>query len=110
MLIQQAHEDDRGARSPIPQWVERFTDGSPQHIALKVTKLEDSVRALADAGVRFIGQIAGDEDSEFRTIYAEPDLVDGVPHTVLELIERHWGFTGFLSMQSLETLMRSSEA
>lgn len=108
VLIQQAHEDARGASSPIPAWVERFTDGDAHHIAIVVDRLEDAVETLGEAGMRFIGQIVGDIDSEFRQIYAEPEVVDGVPATVLELIERRWGFTGHMSLNSPENVLPNS--
>jgi hypothetical protein len=105
VLIQQAHEDARGAKSPIPQWVERFTDGQVHHVAILVDRIERAVETLRDAGLTFAGQISGDEDSEFRQIYVEPEIADGEPFTVLELIERHWGYTGFLSLNSPESGM-----
>lgn len=109
VLIQQAFEDARGAHSPIPAWVERFTDGQLHHIAIAVDRLEHAVATLGEAGLSFVGQIVGDTDSEFRHIYARPDIVDGLPATVLELVERHWGFTGFLSLSSPETGMGRSD-
>lgn len=103
VLIQQAHEDARGAHSPIPAWVERFTDGQLHHVAIEVDRLEHAVTTLRAAGISFIGRIVGDTDSEFRHIYVEPELLDGEPSTVLELVERHWGYTGFLSLNSPES-------
>ncbi|MBC8145612.1 MAG: hypothetical protein H7X80_08490 [bacterium] len=105
VLIQQAHEDARGTRSPIPAWVQRFTDGLPHHIAIEVDRMEDAVEALTKAGITFVGKIVGDKASEFRQIYAQPEIIDGVPATVLELVERRWGFTGHLSLNSPETVM-----
>jgi hypothetical protein len=105
VLIQQAFEDARGAHSPIPAWVARHTDGELHHVAIAVDRLEHAVAALGEAGISFIGQIVGDADSEFRHIYAQPDLVDGEASSVLEFVERHWGFTGFLSLTSPETGM-----
>lgn len=110
VLIQQAHEDARGASSPIPAWVERFTDGQLHHIGIMVDRLEDAVAALSTVGIGFVGQISGDGDSEFRNVYAEPQMVDGLPATVLELVERRWGFTGFLSLNSLERIMLRPDA
>lgn len=105
VLIQQAHEDARGARSPIPAWVERFTDGLPHHIAVEVDRIEDAVDVLGKAGIEFVGKIVGDSASEFRQIYAQPEMIDGIAATVLELVERRWGFSGHLSLNSPETLM-----
>lgn len=103
VLIQQAHEDARGASSPIPAWVERYTDGQLHHVAIAVDRLEHAVATLGEGGVSFVGQIVGDTDSEFRHIYAKPDAGDSMPATILELVERHWGFTGFLSISSPES-------
>jgi hypothetical protein len=105
VLIQQAHEDARGLRSPIPAWVDKFTDGMPHHVAVGVDRLEEAVAALRGAGMEFVGKIVGDSDSEFRQIYAMPEIIDGIPATVLELVARRWGFTGYLSLNSPETLM-----
>jgi hypothetical protein len=103
VLIQQAHEDARGEKSPIPGWVERHTDASVHHLAIVVDRLEDAVQALSEAGITFSGNIVGDADSEFRQIYVAPETRDGEPYTVLELVERHWGYTGFLSLNSPES-------
>jgi hypothetical protein len=97
VYLDQAVPDARGAESEIPQWVERFTDGTLHHIAINVDRLEPAIDRLTKFGLAFTGQIIGEPDSEFRQIYTEPEMVDGHPFTTLELIERRWGYTGFLS-------------
>src|SRR5512133_528017 len=95
VLVQQAHADHRGGPSPIRDWVERFTDGQPQHIAILVDKLEHAVKALSAGGVQFLSGQAPHPNDQYRQIYTVPEMVDGAPFTVLELVERRWGFAGF---------------
>lgn len=97
IYIDQAFIDNRGARSPIPGWVEKFTDGQLHHIAINVDVLEPAIERLESLGVQFTGTIVGDPGSEFRQIYVQPEIIDGEEFTTLELIERRWGYTGFLS-------------
>lgn len=97
LYIDQAFIDGRGERSPIPKWVERFSDGQLHHLAICVDTMERAIERFQEIGVRFTGQIIGDPGSAFRSIYTEPEQVDGEAFTTLELVERRWGYTGFLS-------------
>jgi len=97
IYIDQAFNDQRGAMSPIPAWVERFTDGQLHHIAISVDLLERAIDRFQTLGVRFRGEIVGEPGSEFRQIYTEPEIVDGEAFSTLELLERRWGYAGFLS-------------
>lgn len=97
IYIDQAFIDQRGAMSPIPAWVEKFTDGQLHHVAINVDTIEQAIEGFSKLGVQFRGNIIGEPGSEFRQIYAEPEMVDSEPFTMLELVERRWGYTGFLS-------------
>jgi hypothetical protein len=97
LYIDQAFQDTRGADSAIPHWVEKFNDGQLHHIAINVDRIEHAIARLEELGIRFTGEIIGEPASEFRQISTEPEMVDGEPYTTLELIERRWGYTGFLS-------------
>ncbi len=97
IYIDQAFPEARGERSPIPKWVERFSDGQLHHLAISVDTIEMAIERFQALGVRFTGQIIGDPGNAFRTIYTEPEVVDGEAFTTLELVERRWGYTGFLS-------------
>ncbi len=97
LYLDQAFEDQRGAESLIPAWVEKFTDGQLHHIGISVDRMEPAVERLTALGVTFVGEIMGAPDSEFRQIYAEPEMIDDMAYTTLELVERRWGFAGFLS-------------
>jgi hypothetical protein len=97
VYIDQAFTDHRGKSSLIPAWVAKFTDGNLHHIAISVERIEFAVARLGSLGLRFVGEIMGAPDSEFRQIYTEPEVVDGEAFSVLELVERRWGYAGFLS-------------
>jgi hypothetical protein len=83
-----------------PAWVAKYTDGTLHHIAINVGSIEDAVERLAKLGLAFAGEIIGEPQSEYRQIYTEPEMIDGAPFTTLELVERRWGYTGFLSPAS----------
>lgn len=97
IYLDQAFHDQRGADSPLTGWVNRFTDGGLHHIAISVGTLEVAMKGLRALGIQFVGEIIGEVGSEYRQVYTVPEMVDGEPYTTLELIERRWGFTGFLS-------------
>jgi hypothetical protein len=97
IYLDQAFPDARGAESEIPSWVGRFTDGTLHHMAINVGSIEHAVERLSQLGITFTGEIIGEPNSEYRQIYTEPELVDGEPFTTLELVERRWGYIGFLS-------------
>jgi hypothetical protein len=100
IYLDQAFPDARGAESEIPAWVAKYTDGTLHHIAINVGSIEDAVERLAKLGLAFAGEIIGEPQSEYRQIYTEPEMIDGAPFTTLELVERRWGYTGFLSPAS----------
>lgn len=97
IYIDQAFSDQRGATSLIPAWVQKFTDGQIHHLAICVERIEFAIERLGSLGVRFVGEIMGAPDSEFRQIYTEPEIVGGEQFSVLELVERRWGYAGFLA-------------
>lgn len=100
VYIDQPFRDHRGADSTIGSWVDRFGDGGLHHVAVAVDDLDSAQVRLEALGLRFSGSITGITGGPFRQIYTEPELMDGSPHTVLELVERRWGFIGFWSPQS----------
>ena len=97
IYLDQAFPEARGAESEIPDWVARHTDGVLHHIAINVGSIEHAVERLTSLGIAFTGQIIGEPQSEYRQIYTEPEMIDGHAFTTLELVERRWGYTGFLS-------------
>lgn len=103
VYIDQAFGEGRGNDSVIAGWVEKFTDGTLHHIAINVDNMEHAVERLSAAGLTFSGEILGESGSAFRQIYTQAEIVDGEAFTVLELIERRWGYTGFLSPEARNT-------
>jgi hypothetical protein len=103
IYIAQAFTDQRGAESSFPGWVQRFSDRNLHHIGVLVDNVEVAIERMHSLGVPFAGKIEGDRRSGFRHIYTEPEVVESQPFTVLELVERHWGFTGFISQPNALT-------
>lgn len=99
VYLEQAFLDQRGASSPIHAWVERFSDGQLHHIAVNVDRIDDAVEHMSRIGIRFTGEIIGEPESGFRQVYAEPEIVEGEEFTTFEVVERRWGYSGFLSPQ-----------
>jgi hypothetical protein len=96
IYMDQAFDDHRGDASGIPEWVRKFSDGGLHHIGICVDVLENAMARFSAHGVAFSNDINGESGSEFRQVYSEPELVDGVPHSLLELVERRWGYAGFV--------------
>ena len=57
--------------------------------------------------IEFSGQIVGAPNTDLRQIFTQPENKNGKAYTVLELIERHNGYQGFLPPQA-DGLMESS--
>ncbi|MCF8720601.1 hypothetical protein [Nitrospina gracilis] len=106
-FIDQAYDDDRGKTSLIPQWVNAHGDECFHHIAVLVEDIELAISALERDGFQMAGDIVGGPASDLRQVFTEPEKRDGNVHTVLELIERHNGYEGFLPPQA-DSLMEST--
>jgi hypothetical protein len=107
LFIDQAYADDRGKTSILPRWVERFGDNTFHHIAVRVEDIEKSIAALEARGVAFAGEIIGERGGDLRQIFSAAEIVDGAAFSVLELTERHRGYTGFSPPQA-NALMQAS--
>jgi len=97
IYLDQAFADARGVGSLIPNWVKQFTDGGLHHIAIVVEDIDVAVERFKSHGVLFEDSISGRLCDPFRQIYSIPEMVDGSAFTVIEIVERRWGYTGFIS-------------
>ncbi len=102
VYLDQAFADHRGAESPIGRWVDTFSDAQLHHIAITVGDIDHAVARLREAGLTFTGEITGTPGGVFRQIYTEPEMVGGEPYTLLELVERRWGYAGFVASAESE--------
>ncbi|MBI4382727.1 MAG: hypothetical protein HY579_01675 [Nitrospinae bacterium] len=107
LFIDQAFAGGRGKGSLIPGWVDAHGDRRFHHIAILVEDIETAIGALQSRGAAFAGEIVGARGSDLRQIFTRPELRDGEAFTVLELIERHNGYAGFLPPQA-DGLMEST--
>ncbi|UCD11281.1 MAG: hypothetical protein JSU88_11615 [Nitrospinaceae bacterium] len=107
LFIDQAFAGERGRGSLIPQWVDAHGDQRFHHIAVLVEDIEAGIKTLKARGIECTGDIVGKRGSDLRQIFTRPEKKDGEPFTVLELIERHNGYSGFLPPQA-EGLMKST--
>ncbi|MCC7439078.1 MAG: hypothetical protein IT211_11350 [Armatimonadetes bacterium] len=97
IYIDQAFAGARGEGSPIPGWVKQFTDAGLHHMAVAVEDIEVAAERFASHGISFEDSILGMPGDPFRQLYSIPEMIAGTPHTVIELVERRWGYTGFIS-------------
>ncbi len=107
LFIDQAFTGERGKTSLIPDWVSAHGDECFHHIAIKVENIEHAMSALEKRGYPVTGSIVGDPGTDLRQIFTQPEMVNGNVFTVLELIERHNGYEGFLPPQA-DGLMEST--
>lgn len=99
IFIDQAFHGARGQNSVIPAWVQTFGD-KVHHMAIQVDDIETAIFYLEKQGIPFVGHIVGDRGTDLRQIFAQPEMKKGKVFTVLEVTERHRGYTGFLSPES----------
>lgn len=107
LFIDQAYEGERGAKSLIPAWVDNHGDQCFHHIAILVEDIESAIAIFNQRGFEMAGDIVGSRSSDLRQIFTQPELKNGQVYSVLELIERHNGYPGFLPPQA-DGLMEST--
>jgi len=109
IFIDQAFDGKRGKDSLIPGWVAAFGDKVLHHVAILVDDIEQAVYFLERQGVPFAGDIVGSKGTDLRQIFTKPETREGKSFTVLELTERHRGYSGFLPPQA-DGLMQSTKS
>ena len=107
IFIDQAFKGARGKGSLIPAWVKAFGDKTLHHVAIRVEDIEQSIFFLEKQNVKFAGQIVGGRGTDLRQIFTEPEKKKSQAFSVIELTERHRGFTGFSPPQA-NRLMEST--
>ncbi|PIQ97572.1 MAG: hypothetical protein COV67_03445 [Nitrospinae bacterium CG11_big_fil_rev_8_21_14_0_20_56_8] len=107
LFIDQAFDGERGKASLIPAWVEAHGDRCFHHLAILVEDIEKSILRFKANGIECVGEIVGGPGSDLRQIFTQPEMREGKVYTVLELIERHNGYMGFLPPQA-DGLMEST--
>ena len=107
LFIDQAFSGERGKDSLIPGWVKAHGDECFHHIAILVEDIEIAMTAMNSNNVQFAGEIVGERGTDLRQIFTKPEERNGQVYSVLELIERHNGYAGFLPPQA-DGLMEST--
>ena len=107
LFIDQAYSGERGKDSLIPGWVEAHGDQCFHHIAILVEDIESAISAMQQRNAQFGGNIVGEPGTDLRQIFTKPEERNGNVYSVLELIERHNGYMGFLPPQA-DGLMEST--
>lgn len=107
LFIDQAFDGDRGQTSLIPDWVYAHGDKCFHHIAIRVQDIEHAINKMKLHNIEFAGQIVGSKNTDLRQIFTQSEVINNKAYTVLELIERHNGYEGFLPPQA-DGLMQSS--
>ncbi|MBT4047007.1 MAG: hypothetical protein HOJ79_10050 [Nitrospina sp.] len=107
LFIDQAFAGERGQTSLIPEWVHVHGDRCFHHIAILVEDIEHAIHQMKAHKFEFVGEIVGARNTNLRQIFTKPEIKQDKAYTVLELIERHNGYQGFLPPQA-DGLMESS--
>lgn len=107
LFVDQAYGNERGSESLIPEWVRAHGDQCFHHIAILTQDIEKAISAIQNSGFEMAGSIVGEPGSDLRQVFTKPEMKQGKAYTVLELIERHNGYAGFLPPQA-DGLMESS--
>ncbi len=100
LFIDQAYDGERGKPSLIPDWVKTFGDKVLHHIAIQVDDIDHAIYGLEKQGVAVAGKVVGDRGTDLRQIFTAPEMKKGKAFSVVELTERHRGYTGFLPPQA----------
>ena len=95
LLLVQPFDGARGKESIIPSWVKTFGEKNLHHAAIQVDDIEKAVFYLEKQSVKMGGSIHGDHGADFRKIFIQPEIKKAKEFTILELVERHRGYSGF---------------
>ena len=107
IFIDQAFDGPRGKKALIPGWVKKFGDKVLHHVAIQVDDIESAIFYLEKQGIPMAGKVVGDKGTDLRQIFTQPEMIKGQAFSVLELAERHRGYSGFLPPQA-DGLMEST--
>jgi hypothetical protein len=107
LFIDQAFNGERGRNSLIPQWVQWHGDLCFHHIAILVEDIEKAIQIFKSRNIQMAGGIIGEPGSNLRQVFTKPENRNDRVYTVLELIQRRSGYTGFLPPQA-DGLMEST--
>ena len=72
-----------------------------------IEEIDAAIKAIGKRGFKVAGQVVGEPGTDLRQVFTEPEMKGGEVFTVLELIERHHGYEGFLPPQA-DGLMEST--
>jgi hypothetical protein len=100
LFIDQAYSGERGQGNLIPGWVKAHGDQCFHHIAILVENIDFAIAAMKKRNIKFAANIVGEPETDLRQIFTEPEKRNGKVFSVLELIERHNGYIGFLPPQA----------
>jgi len=100
LFLDQGFNGKRGEGGVIPGWVDTFGDECFHHCALLVENIEDAMDIMKSNGFEFPGDVVGEPGSDLRQVFTKPEIKGGQAFSVMELIERHNGYTGFLPPQA----------
>lgn len=100
LFIDQAFPKPRGEGCNIPEWVDAFGDRCLHHIGVEVDNIEKAAGTLQRHGVEFAAEIIGRHGGPLRQLFSIAEDRGGRAFTRLELVERHYGFKGFTSMEA----------
>ncbi len=115
-FIDQSYEEWPEDKKIITNWVSKFSDKDFHHIAVLLPaniKMEMAIDLLKAKNIKFLGQITGQADTRLRQVFSQAELIDGIPFTVLELVERNIDpitgkiYKGFIGEQA-DSLMKDS--
>ncbi|MEE9258419.1 MAG: hypothetical protein V3U37_02650, partial [Nitrospinaceae bacterium] len=107
LFIDQAFSGERGKDSLIPEWVDAHRVRCFHHIAVLVEDIDFAIANLEKKGLNFSVNIVADPGTDLRQIFTRPEIKNDRVYSVLELIERHNGYMGFLPPQA-DGLMEST--
>lgn len=115
-FIDQSYDEWPEDKKIITNWVKKFGDQDFHHIAVLLPpdiKMEMAIESLKAKNIKFLGQITGQTGNRLRQVFSQAELVDGIPFTVLELVERNIDiesgeiYKGFIGEQA-DSLMKDS--
>ena len=96
--LEQPFEGERGKKCDVSEWIKKFGENVAHHIAIQVEDVNQAVFYLEKQGIPFVNYRGGKKGSVLRKVMTSPEIKDGKEYTLLELIERHFGYSGFCTL------------
>jgi len=103
--ISPSDSDDPAQIGPTERFIRNY-GLRPHHLAFNVTRIEEVVAGLGQAGLGFLSELVGSREEGLKQIFS---VMSPYTYLVNEYIQRYDGFDGFFTKSNVTRLTKATE-